>query len=69
MVFFRRIVSGDAAESDGDLPLQDQHLEPLERIPAELRSEQGLDYLRLLAQLANCGLDAAGPPLLTPAPR
>ena len=69
MVFFRRILSGDAAENDGDLPVPSQHLEPLERIPAELRSEQGLAYLRLLAQLANCGLDAAGPPLLTTLPR
>jgi hypothetical protein len=27
-------------------------------------SEQGHAYLRLLTQLAACGLDAAGPPLL-----
>jgi hypothetical protein len=44
-------------------------MEAFERIPAELCAEQGLAYLRLLTQLARCGLDAAGPPLMGAAQR
>lgn len=38
--------------------------QPPAPVPAELETEDGTAYLRLLIQLASCGIDAAGPPLL-----
>ncbi|HSJ13299.1 MAG TPA: hypothetical protein VK939_02715 [Longimicrobiales bacterium] len=66
MVFYRSPVAADDGESrehEGGFTAGTP-LDGIESIPADLLSEQGQAYLRLLTQLARCGLDAAGPPLL-----
>lgn len=65
MVFFRSQASQLSQASpatDGEGP---EGVPPdVDALPDDLLSEQAQAYLRLLGQLAACGLDAAGPPLL-----
>lgn len=69
MVFFRAQAALLAARGveRSQVEALEALVEAVDNIPDDLLSEQGQAYLRLLSQLAACGLDAAGPPLL-PAP-
>jgi hypothetical protein len=69
MVFFRAQAALLAARGveTSQVEALEALVEAVDSIPDDLLSEQGQAYLRLLSQLAACGLDAAGPPLL-PAP-
>jgi hypothetical protein len=61
MVFFRSQAS-ELSPSDGEA--HESLPQDVDALPDDLLSEQAQAYLRLLSQLAACGLDAAGPPLL-----
>jgi hypothetical protein len=67
MVFFRSraaVLEGLDPRETARVEALRAALEAVDTIPLDVLSEQGHAYLRLLTQLAACGLDAAGPPLL-----
>lgn len=64
MVFFKRPPGADGTP---DPALPQRAATPTsvpEPVSPELRTDSGAAYLRLLAQLANCGIDATAPTLL-----
>lgn len=64
MVLFKRTpdASGSPDPAGSARPVAPQYVP--EPVSPELRTDSGAAYLRLLVQLANCGIDATAPTLL-----